>query len=99
MRIRHWLGEKRAVHVYFDNDAERAAPRNALTLLEMLVEHSRHRIAECHRFIQLARAMRKRREDAFALPKLVRKEFCTKCFWNGAHLRTLLISVSRLELV
>jgi len=24
------------VHVYFDNDAEGAAPRNALTLLEML---------------------------------------------------------------
>ena len=36
MRIRHWLGEKRAVHVYFDNDAEGAAPRNSLTLLEML---------------------------------------------------------------
>ncbi|MFZ0916142.1 MAG: DUF72 domain-containing protein [Candidatus Udaeobacter sp.] len=36
MRIRHWLGEKRGVHVYFDNDAEGAAPRNALTLLEML---------------------------------------------------------------
>jgi uncharacterized protein YecE (DUF72 family) len=36
MRIRHWLGENRAVHVYFDNDAEGAAPKNALTLLEML---------------------------------------------------------------
>jgi uncharacterized protein YecE (DUF72 family) len=36
MRIRHWLGQKRGVHVYFDNDAEGAAPRNALTLLEML---------------------------------------------------------------
>jgi uncharacterized protein YecE (DUF72 family) len=36
MHIRHWLGEKRGVHVYFDNDAEGAAPRNALTLLEML---------------------------------------------------------------
>ena len=35
-RIRHWLKENRAVHVYFDNDAEGAAPRNALTLLEML---------------------------------------------------------------
>jgi uncharacterized protein YecE (DUF72 family) len=36
MRIRSWLGENCAVHVYFDNDAEGAAPRNALTLLEML---------------------------------------------------------------
>jgi uncharacterized protein YecE (DUF72 family) len=35
-RIRRWLQENRAVHVYFDNDAEGAAPRNALTLLEML---------------------------------------------------------------
>jgi uncharacterized protein YecE (DUF72 family) len=35
-RIRHWLEENRAVHVYFDNDAEGAAPWNALTLLEML---------------------------------------------------------------
>ena len=35
-RIRRWLKESRAVHVYFDNDAEGAAPRNALTLLEML---------------------------------------------------------------
>src|SRR5207247_10867187 len=35
-RIRCWLGENRDVHVYFDNDAEGAAPRNALTLLEML---------------------------------------------------------------
>ena len=35
-RIRCWLKENRAVHVYFDNDAECAAPRNALTLLEML---------------------------------------------------------------
>ena len=35
-RIRSWLRETRAVHVYFDNDAEGAAPRNALTLLEML---------------------------------------------------------------
>ena len=31
-----WLKENRDVHVYFDNDAEGAAPRNALTLLEML---------------------------------------------------------------
>jgi uncharacterized protein YecE (DUF72 family) len=35
-RIRCWLGEHRDVHVYFDNDAEGAAPKNALTLLEML---------------------------------------------------------------
>ena len=35
-RIRHWLEENRAVHAYFDNDAEGAAPKNALTLLEML---------------------------------------------------------------
>jgi uncharacterized protein YecE (DUF72 family) len=35
-RIRNWLKENRDVHVYFDNDAEGAAPKNALTLLEML---------------------------------------------------------------
>jgi uncharacterized protein YecE (DUF72 family) len=35
-RIRRWLKENRDVHVYFDNDAEGAAPQNALTLLEML---------------------------------------------------------------
>ena len=35
-RIRCWLKEDRDVHVYFDNDAEGAAPRNALTLLEIL---------------------------------------------------------------
>src|SRR5437773_7638012 len=35
-RARRWLEEHRAVHIYFDNDAEGAAPRNALTLLEML---------------------------------------------------------------
>lgn len=35
-RIRTWLEEDRDVHVYFDNDAEGAAPRNALTLLQML---------------------------------------------------------------
>jgi len=34
-RTQRWLEENRAVHVYFDNDAEGAAPRNALTLLEM----------------------------------------------------------------
>jgi len=36
VRIRCWVEENRDVHVYFDNDAEGAAPRNALTLLEML---------------------------------------------------------------
>jgi uncharacterized protein YecE (DUF72 family) len=35
-RIQRWLQENRDVHVYFDNDAEGAAPRNALALLEML---------------------------------------------------------------
>ena len=35
-RIQRWLQENCDVHVYFDNDAEGAAPRNALTLLEML---------------------------------------------------------------
>ena len=35
-RIRRWLGENRSVHVYFDNDAEGAAPKNALTLLNCL---------------------------------------------------------------
>jgi uncharacterized protein YecE (DUF72 family) len=35
-RVRGWLNETRDVHVYFDNDAEGAAPKNALTLLEML---------------------------------------------------------------
>ena len=35
-RTEFWLDENRDVHVYFDNDAEGAAPQNALTLLEML---------------------------------------------------------------
>ena len=35
-RIQRWLHENRNVHVYFDNDAEGAAPQNALTLIEML---------------------------------------------------------------
>jgi len=35
-RVRTWLNQDRDVHVYFDNDAEGAAPKNALTLLEML---------------------------------------------------------------
>ena len=35
-RIKCWLRKNRDVHVYFDNDAESAAPKNALTLREML---------------------------------------------------------------
>ena len=35
-RIQTWLKENRNVHVYFDNDAEGAALRNAITLLKML---------------------------------------------------------------
>src|SRR5947199_8512092 len=35
-RIQSWQNENRVVHAYFDNDAEGAAPKNALTLLEML---------------------------------------------------------------
>ena len=35
-RITQWLKEGREVHVYFDNDAECAAPFNALTLRAML---------------------------------------------------------------
>lgn len=35
-RTRDWLGEGREVHVYFDNDAEGAAPRDAVRLLSLL---------------------------------------------------------------
>ena len=35
-RTQRWLEENCDVHVYFDNDAEGAAPRNALALLQML---------------------------------------------------------------
>lgn len=35
---RRWLGQGREVHVYFDNDAEGAAPYDALRLLELLGE-------------------------------------------------------------
>lgn len=35
-RIRDWYGEGRAVHVYFDNDAEGHAPLDAMHLLAML---------------------------------------------------------------
>lgn len=34
--IRQWLTEKKSVHVYFDNDAEGAAPRDAMRLREMI---------------------------------------------------------------
>jgi len=39
-RIGTWMTENRDVHVYFDNDAEGAAPKNAVTLLEMLRRQS-----------------------------------------------------------
>ena len=42
-RIQCWLKENRAVHVYFDNDAEGAAPRNALTLLQNLADGGKPR--------------------------------------------------------
>lgn len=35
-RISNWLNQDKNVHVYFDNDAECAAPFNALVLLELL---------------------------------------------------------------
>jgi len=35
-RAECWLEENRSVHVYFDNDAEGAAPKNARTLLGMM---------------------------------------------------------------
>jgi uncharacterized protein YecE (DUF72 family) len=35
-RTNEWLAEDREVHVYFDNDAEGAAPRNAIALLELV---------------------------------------------------------------
>ena len=38
-RIRAWRGEGRAVHVYFDNDAEGAAPYDALRLMRLLKLH------------------------------------------------------------
>lgn len=44
-RARGWQSEGRAVHVYFDNDAEGAAPFNALRLLELLGEEQAARSA------------------------------------------------------
>lgn len=35
-RIRNWTDDGREVHVYFDNDTEGAAPKDAMRLLEML---------------------------------------------------------------
>lgn len=35
-RVRAWLAEGRDVHLYFDNDAEGAAPNNARALLALL---------------------------------------------------------------
>jgi uncharacterized protein YecE (DUF72 family) len=35
-RVRGWLDENRDVHLYFDNDAEGEAPKNTLTLLELV---------------------------------------------------------------
>jgi uncharacterized protein YecE (DUF72 family) len=40
IRAEAWLNENRDVHVYFDNDAEGAAPKNALTLLDILRSQS-----------------------------------------------------------
>ncbi len=37
-RIGQWLTEGRDVHVYFDNDAEGAAPRDALRLVKLIQE-------------------------------------------------------------
>jgi len=39
-RIGRWNAEGRDVHVYFDNDAEGAAPGNALTLLQLCAAQS-----------------------------------------------------------
>ena len=35
-RTAAWLGEGRTVHIYFDNDAEGAAPYDAMRLIEMV---------------------------------------------------------------
>jgi uncharacterized protein YecE (DUF72 family) len=35
-KLKGWMDEERQVHVYFDNDAEGAAPRNALQLLDLM---------------------------------------------------------------
>jgi uncharacterized protein YecE (DUF72 family) len=38
-RVRNWVSEGREVHVYFDNDAEGAAPFDALKLMARVQEH------------------------------------------------------------
>lgn len=38
IRVREWLSQGHDVHVYFDNDAEGAAPYDALSLLELVNE-------------------------------------------------------------
>jgi len=35
-RVRGWLDENRDVYLYFDNDAEGEAPKNTLTMLELV---------------------------------------------------------------
>lgn len=39
-RMRQWLVEGRDVHAYFDNDAEGAAPRDALRLIELVKQRT-----------------------------------------------------------
>ena len=39
-RMQSWLAEGRDVHIYFDNDAEGAAPYDALRLIKLLKEES-----------------------------------------------------------
>jgi len=38
-RIEGWLAEDHDVHVYFDNDSEGAAPKNALDLMSLMADH------------------------------------------------------------
>ncbi len=44
-RLDRWLGESRAVHVYFDNDAFGRAPIDAMRLLKMVDSNARRRPA------------------------------------------------------
>ncbi len=43
-KLQLWLSQGRDVHVYFDNDANACAPRNALQLLELL-----HHVDDSHK--------------------------------------------------
>lgn len=43
VRVRRWLRQGRAVHVYFDNDGEGHAPRNAVRLLRLVASRRRRR--------------------------------------------------------